>query len=163
MNCVAEFETNEICGHYCFMEYFNLKLMNKNDEDDNKSQVSRRSENKGKAINIKRKHYAIAKENTQYMALSFTILEELINSDNTILFKINEHVKQQKTMVTPQDEDLSKNIIKTFNMSEKNGIIILLDDSIYKMNNTLYENIQELENNTISDFKKILFKNDQKT
>jgi len=83
-------------------------------------------------------------------------LEELINLDNTILFKINEHVKQQKTMVTPQDEELSKSLIKTFNVSERNGIIILLDDTIYKLNHTLLENIEELENNKLIDIKKLI-------
>jgi len=157
MNLCGEFEANEILGHKELTEYINIKLMNNNekDDDENKSVISKKSASskKGTALDeigkseertIKRKHYAIAKENTEYMSLGFHVLEELINADNSILFKINEHVKQQKAVINQYDINYTTNIIDAFDVNEKSGVIVLKDDSIYRCNPALQENIDEL-------------------
>lgn len=96
------------------------------------------------------------------MSLGFHVLEELINADNSILFKINEHVKQQKTVINQYDINYTQNTIDAFDLSEKCGVIVLKDDNVYRCNPNLQENIDELGDIKGLDIRKIILREDGK-
>jgi len=72
---------------------------------------------------VKHKHYAIAKEDTEYLCLAYSVLEELVNLDNSISYKIGEHVKNQQTHLTLADKAASENFLKAFDSADKAGLI----------------------------------------